>query len=299
MRVLITGGNGLIATQLTELLLDRGYEVALLSRNPISSTRFKSYLWEVEKGKMNEGAIEGTDYIIHLAGAGIADKRWSKERKTEIIKSRTESIRLIYKSLSENKHQVKACISSGGIGFYGNQGENLMDENSPAGTGFLSESCKEWEKAVFEGEALGLRVAQIRMGMVLSRKGGGLKPLEAVSSFSLGSPLGKGTQWVSWIHIQDICRMFIKAIETENFKGVYNGVAPNPVRNQDFTKALAFAMHKKSFLPPVPSFILKTLMGELSHVVLDSTRVNNDKVLNIPFEFQFKTIEKAFIDLYA
>jgi len=299
MRVLITGGNGLIGSLLSKELLERGYDVAFLSRNPKKLDRIQSYAWDPANGIIDAGAIEGTDFIVHLAGAGIADKPWTEQRKREIIESRTDSIRLIYKTLKENSHKVKACISSGGIGYYGNRGDYWLNEEDSPGQGFLSESCILWEKAVKEGEELGLRIAQLRVGMVLSRNGGALKPLEKLTRFALASPIGEGNQWISWIHIQDLCRIFIKAIEMDHFQGIYNGVSPDPVTNKDFMYALSKAMHKPSFLPPVPKFLMKLLLGELSAVVLDSTRVMEQKLENLPFEFQFKTLNKALANLYS
>jgi len=298
MRVLITGGTGLIGNVLIPMLLERGYDIALLSRNPKPMDRISSYAWNIEKGTMDLGALDKTDYIIHLAGAGIADRLWSQERKKEIIDSRTQSIRLIYQNLKKLNQPIKACISSGGIGYYGNRGDELLKEESDPGIGFLPQSCIEWERAVSEGNELDLRITQFRVGMVLSRKGGGLKPLEKLSSFSVISPIGDGTQFISWIHIQDLCRMFIKAIESSEIKGIYNAVAPNPVRNREFTLALAKAMHRYSFLPSVPNFLMKTILGEMSSIILDSTRVSSEKIQHSDFEFQFKTIEKAFLDLY-
>ncbi len=298
MKILITGANGIIARQLSEELLVRGHKVVFLSRNPKPINGCKAFGWNVDTGFLDEAALEGTDSIVHLAGAGIADKKWTPERKKEIIKSRTESIRLLYSALSRNTHQVRAVVSAGGIGYYGNRGDDWLNEESKPGSGFLSESCIEWEKAVSEGRSLGLNLCQFRIGMVLSRLGGGLKPLENLTRFSLGSPLDTGKQWISWIHINDLTRLFIKAIETDTLQGIYNAVAPIPIINEDFTTALAKAMDKPHFLPNVPGFILRMVLGEMAAIVTDSTRVQDRKLEAAGFEFRFKSIDKAFQDLY-
>ncbi len=297
-KILITGGSGLIGTALIPKLIDRGYQVFLLSRSPRKSDLYNSYQWDPEMGTIDEEALKDIDYILHLAGAGIADKPWTQKRKKEIIDSRAESIRLLYKVLKHNHHPIKACISSGGIGYYGDRGDVILQEDSSPGKEFLSKSCMEWEKAVFEGESLGIRIAQIRLGMVLSRKGGGLKPLEKLSSFSLGSPIGSGKQWISWIHIEDVCQIFINALENLEIKGIYNGVSPNPVSNKDFTSSLNKTMHKLRFMPRIPSIIIKAILGDMSAIILDSTRVSNAKIASSAFEFKFKTIDSAFNDLF-
>jgi uncharacterized protein (TIGR01777 family) len=298
MRILITGGTGLIGKVLSQNLLEKGHGVSMLSRNPRPMGKIQMFPWDPDKGYIEKKAFEGIDSIIHLAGEGIAEMRWSEDRKKAIIHSRTDSIRLIYKTLSTLQHSVKTCISSGGIGYYGNRGDEWLSENDSPGKDFLSLSCMEWEKAVDEGESLGLRIAQLRVGMVLSREGGALKPLENLTKYYLGSPLGNGKQWMSWIHIRDLSQIFIQAVENSNYRGLYNAVSPEPVTNRDFTRELAHAMHKPLILPPVPSFVLKAVLGEMAEVILDSNRVHVGKLLNLGFEFEFKTLPRAFKDLY-
>jgi len=298
-KILVTGASGLIGGRLTALLLERGYEVAHLSRKAVEIPKVRTYLWDPDRGMIDEGCIERTEAIIHLAGAPVADKAWTAARKTEIIESRTASIELLYATLRKFKHDVKTVVSSGAIGFYGNRNDEILTEESPAGQGFLSESCVAWEAAVDEGKSQGLRVAQLRVGIVLSKNGGALAPLAQTVKLGLGSPLGNGKQWMSWIHLDDCCRLFIKALENESLTGVVNAVAPNPVRNEDFVKALAQVLKKPLIFPAVPRFALNALLGERSELVLDSARVSSEKLDSIGFEFQFKQLERALQDIYS
>lgn len=299
MRILITGGTGLIGTMVTHKLLELGHEVKLLSRNPKPHPGVKMYSWDIKKGYIDPEALKGTDAILHMAGESIAGGRWTLERKKTIIDSRSESIRLIYKNLSQMEHEVRSCVSSGAIGYYGDRSDHWMKEEEDPGTGFLSESCIEWEKAVQEGNSLGLRIAQIRVGMVLSRSGGALKPLETLTGYFLASPLGKGNQWMSWIHIEDMAEIFIEVLENSHLSGIFNAVSPHPVTNQEFTHSLAKAMHKPIFLPPVPSWVLKMVLGEMAHVVLDSTRVSSKKTENTGFQFSYRNLDRALENLYT
>lgn len=299
MKILITGATGLVGQRLSKMLAGKGYEVAHLVRKAVPGSKYKQYTWNVPAGKIDEGCIDRTEGIIHLAGASVVSDRWTKERKQEIISSRTDSISLLYSILAKHEHKVKVCISAGGIGYYGDRGNELLTEESPAGNDFLSVSCTDWEKAVEKGRDLGLRICLVRTGMVLSLKGGALKELEKTVRLGLGAPLGTGKQYMSWIHIDDLCRMYIRAIENKDLAGVYNGVAPNPVVNAEFTRILAAVMRKPLLLPNVPEFIMQLILGERKHVVLDSDNVSAEKIIKTGFEFQFKLLSAALIDLYS
>ncbi|MDR3693175.1 TIGR01777 family oxidoreductase [Mucilaginibacter sp.] len=296
--ILLTGGTGLIGCSLTRQLLEKGYTVSHLSRSLGKDPRVKTFLWDVHKGEIEEHSIDGVDIIIHLAGAGIADGRWTAERKKEIIDSRTKSIQLIYGLLKTKKHQVKSIISASAIGYYSDRGEELMTEDSPPFTDFMAKCCVEWEAAVDEGKALGLQVTKFRTGVVLD-KGGALAKMAAPVKLFVGAPLGSGRQWIPWIHVQDVIGMYLSAVENENFEGVYNMVAPNPVTNKQLTTAIAKQLHKPLWLPNVPAFLLKLLLGEMSTIVLGSTKVSAKKIEAAGYKFTYREVSSALKAIYG
>lgn len=297
-KILITGGSGLVGSRLTEMLLDQGYEVAHLSRNPEQYSKYKTFRWSVKEGYIDENALLYADYIIHLAGAGIADEKWTDERKQEILNSRVESANLIYNCLQKVPHHVKGFISASAIGIYGDAGSQLLSEESTYADDFLAEVCKAWESAAWQIKTLGLRTVILRMGIILSNEGGALPQMARPMKMMAGAPLGSGEQYMSWIHIDDACRLYIKAIEDTQMQGVYNAVAPHPVTNKEFTKELAEAMHKPLVLPKVPSFALNLVLGEKSEIVLASQRVSANKVLQTGFTFEYNYLDEALESFY-
>lgn len=295
--VLITGGTGLVGSRLTELLLKKGYEVAYLSRRKEQIPNVKVYQWDIAKGYIEDGAVESADYIVHLAGAGIADKRWSESRKKEIIDSRIRPVDLLKDKLTKS-NKLKAFVSASAIGFYGGDtGEERIEENHAAGNDFLAECTKLWEKSADKIATLGIRTAKIRVGIVLSEKGGALPKLVQPIRLGFGAALGSGKQWMSWIHIDDLCNVFIKAIEDESMNGAYNAVAPNPVTNLEITKMAAKVLKKPFWLPNVPSFVLKLIFGEMAVVVLGGSYVLNKRIAETDFRYQFTDVESALQDL--
>lgn len=295
--VLITGGTGLVGSRLTELLLKKGYEVAYLSRRKEQIPNVKVYRWDITKGYIEDGAVESADYIVHLAGAGIADKRWSESRKKEIIDSRIQPVDLLKDKLTKS-NKLKAFVSASAIGFYGGDtGEERIEENHAAGNDFLAECTKLWEKSADKIATLGIRTAKIRVGIVLSEKGGALPKLLQPIRLGFGAALGSGKQWMSWIHIDDLCNVFIKAIEDESMNGAYNAVAPNPVTNLEITKMAAKVLKKPFWLPNVPSFVLKLIFGEMAVVVLGGSYVLNKRIAETDFRYKFTDVESALQDL--
>ena len=297
--VLLTGGTGLIGTELTQTLLDKGYEVSHLSRNPGNNPKVKTYLWDVTKGEIDEACIIGVDTIVHLAGAGVVDKRWTDERKKEIIDSRTKSIGLIYQVLRKKNHVVKAIISASATGYYGDRGAELLTEDSNAGNDFLAEVCIKWEAAADEGKGLGLRVVKFRTGIVLDKNGGALPQLANPIKWGVGSPLGSGEQWVPWIHWRDVVKMYVYGIEHATLSGIYNMAAPNPVINKQLAKAVAQQLHKPFWAPNVPVFVLKLVMGEMSLAVLESARTSSKKIEDAGFKFDYPELSDALKEIYG
>jgi uncharacterized protein (TIGR01777 family) len=296
--ILITGGTGLLGKQLTSALLNKGYSVCHLSRKPGKNPDVKTYLWNIDKATIDADCINGIDMIVHLAGEGIADKRWSDERKKQLIESRTKSIGLIYQLLKSKSHQIKSVVSASGIGYYGDSGDELMTEDSPPSTDFIGECCVKWEQAVNEGEALGLRIVKFRTGVVLTNDGGALPQLAMPIKLGFGAALGSGKQWMPWIHIQDVVDMYLLGIENETLTGVYNMVAPNPVTNQQLTKAIAKQLKRPLWMPNVPAFALKLFLGEMSTVVLGSTKVSSAKIEGAGFVFRYLRVEDALREIY-
>lgn len=293
-KVLITGGTGLIGKRLSFLLQSKGYEVRLLSRNENSSSKYPTFVWDIKKGTIDEKAFKDLDYIIHLAGAGIADKKWSDARKKIIIDSRVESTKLLLKYTRDLKIPLKAFISSSAIGYYGSvTSEITFEENENHGNDFIAEVCRLWENAIFEFETESIRTVAIRTGIVLSKNGGALKKMKT----PIITPIGNGQQYMPWIHIDDLCEIYIETMENDLMKGIYNGVAPEHETNATFSKKLAKAF-KQPFLPiGVPSFILKTVFGEMATILLNGSRVSSEKIQASGFEFNFPLLNDALSDV--
>ncbi|WP_448702529.1 TIGR01777 family oxidoreductase [Mucilaginibacter sp. AW1-3] len=298
--ILITGGTGLVGRRLTDVLLQKGFTVSHLSRKPGKNPQVKTYLWNVEQGVIHPDCIIGVDTIIHLAGEGVVDKRWTDERKKTLIESRTKSIALIYSLLRANpEHQVKSIISASAIGYYGNRGEELMYEDNIPSQDFLGECCMLWEKAVDEGSELGLRVLKFRTGVVLTLDGGALPQMATPIKLGLGSPIGDGLQWIPWIHMQDVLGMYLMGIENLELQGVYNMVAPNAVTNKQLTQAIAQQLHKSLWMPNVPEWVLKLLLGEMSIVVLGSTKVSAARIQIAGYKFLYEKVNDALEAIYG
>lgn len=298
-RVLISGGSGLVGSRLSQMLLNKGYEVAHLSRTKESKNpNIDVLVWDVQQMKLDPKAIEAFDYIIHLAGAGIVDEAWTEERKKVIQDSRVKSSQLLKQSIQANEKKPLAFVSASAIGYYGIETtEHIYKESDAPGSGFLAETCVKWEASINEIEALGIPVSKIRIGLVLSPEGGALKEMAAPLKLGFGAPLGSGKQYMPWIHIDDLCRLFIYSME-QKASNTFNGAAPNPVNNQEFTKILASVLKKPLWLPNVPGFIIKMLLGSRSQLVLKGSRISAEKVLASGFQFRFTDLKSALKDLY-
>ncbi|MGB1205727.1 MAG: TIGR01777 family oxidoreductase [Chitinophagales bacterium] len=297
--ILITGGSGLVGTHLTEILLEKGYQVSHLSRRKAEKKGITVYQWNVNDGFIEEEAIAKADCIVHLAGAGVADSRWTDARKKVIIDSRVKSSALLHQYLSKKKNKVTSFIGASAIGFYGDRGNELLAETASKGNDFLSKTTQLWEESSDKIESLNIRRVLLRIGIVLSLKGGALPKTAFPLHFCIGSYFGNGQQFYSWIHIDDLCKMFVFAIENEHLKGIFNAVAPNPVTNKTFVRNIGEAMNKKNILLPTPSFAMRLLLGEMSSIVLNGSKVSAEKIQNTGFQFEHKFLKMALGKLYA
>lgn len=296
-KILITGASGLIGTRLTELLLQKGFQVSHLGRSKKSGA-VPSFVWDVDKGELDQQALEEVDTIIHLAGAGVADKRWTESRKREILESRTKSSALLYKVLSGTNHSVKAVVSASAIGYYGfGFGEEVFIEESAPGNDYLAQVTKQWEAAVDKISTLNIRVAKLRIGIVLSDKGGALVEMAKPIRLGAGAALGSGKQYMSWIHLDDLCEMFIKAVEDETMRGAYNAVTGDYVTNQELTKLIAKTLRKPLLLPNIPAFVMRIIVGEMAVIVVNGSKISAEKIKKAGFKFRHSKLEEALESL--
>ncbi|MEO9483263.1 MAG: TIGR01777 family oxidoreductase [Ekhidna sp.] len=294
--VLITGGTGLVGEKLSELLSLKSYKVTHLSRNP-TQKHYHTFYWDPKKGEIEDEAITSADAIIHLAGAGVSDKRWSEDWKKEIYNSRIDSTRLLKNKVAKLNPNLRHFISASAIGYYGwDTGDRLVDETSQRGDGFLADVVVDWEKEVDTFEELSIPVSKIRIGIVLSEKGGALVELMKPIKRYVGAPLSPGDQFMSWIHMKDLCGIFVHTLENSN-SGIFNGVAPNPHTNKEFTEQVASQLKKPLWLPNVPKFVLRLIVGEMADILVGGNRVSSRKVERTGFNFQFATLDDALQDL--
>jgi uncharacterized protein (TIGR01777 family) len=296
-KVLITGASGLLGKTIADKLHNLGFQVLTLSR--MKKEDKNAFTWNVEKGEIDEEAVKNADYIIHLAGEGIADKKWTETRKKQIIESRTKSTHLLLRAIKNTKANIQAFISASAVGYYGAvNSEKIFTENDLPANDFLGQSCKAWEDSVDEISKLGIRTVKFRIGVVLSNKGGALPKMAAPFKYYMGAVLGDGKQYIPWVHINDVANAFLFAIKNEQLNGVYNLVAPNGgVSNKEFSEKLSKALSKPMFLPPVPSFVLKFVLGEMADVVLKGSKVSSKKLVDSGFNFEYNDLEMALQSL--
>ncbi len=289
--ILITGGSGFLGSQIMNHLQLKGMKVSTLGRKKNNSG--SSFLWDIKNKKMDPDSLSGIGTIIHLAGAGIADKRWTRSYKKEIIDSRIKSISLLFDTLKSVPNSVHTVISASAIGFYGDSGDVWVEEDFHAPEDFLGETCIEWEKASQRFEELGIRVVIFRIGLVLDKNHGVLPAISLPVKLFVGSPLGTGKQYMSWIHIEDLYRMFSFAVDEKKMHGIYNAVAPKPVTNDSFIKLIGKIIHRPIWPFNVPSFILKLILGEKAVIVLNGQRVSSEKIRMAGFNFIHTDLEKT------
>jgi len=298
-KILIAGGTGLVGTRLSQLLNEKGEEVVHLSRKKNKSALYPTYVWDTEKGTIETEAFQGVDYVINLAGAGIADRLWTSSRKKILIDSRVKGTALLSKYIKQLEQPPKAFLSAAAIGIYGDRGDEVLTEDSAIGTkGFMVKCCVEWEDAIqLLAAETGIRTLAFRIGIVLSTKGGALPKMLLPLKFFTASYFGNGAQWYSWVHIDDVCQMFIKGMEEETMAGIYNATTTNPLTNKDLTKRMVKALGKRALVMPAPKATLRMGMGEMADVVLNSNKILPKRLENIGFSFQFTTFEEAVKDV--
>lgn len=298
--ILISGGTGLVGKALTKRLLSEGHEVRVLSRNPQSSSQLKSFYWNVEKNEIDEKAFDGVEHIVHLAGSGIADKRWTDARKQDIIDSRVNSMKLITEVVKKKNIQLKSFVGASAIGIYGmTTTEKIFNETDTGKDDFLTQSCTQWENSYQQIQLVSNKNCIIRIGVVLSKDGGALKRLLPLFQFGLGSAVGSGKQYMPWIHINDLVSVFHEALFNSNFSGIYNAVSSEETTNQSFSKQLATSLSKPFFFPNVPAFVLKLVFGEMANVLLEGSRVSNKKLLDTGFQFKYHNLSEALREIVS
>lgn len=296
--VLITGGSGLTGKYLSSLLLERGYNVAHLSRKQDQFGIIRVHRWDPEKEILDPVVLEGIDYIIHLAGANLGEKRWTPERKQEIITSRTAGAELLYRTVKENNIPLKGFISSSAVGYYGTRtSEKIYTEDDPPGTDFLATVCKKWEDSAIQFESAGIRTVRIRSAFVLARENPGILKMLTPAKYGFLAKTGSGRQYFPWIHISDLCNIYIKAIEDEKMNGPYNAVSPYHVTHRDFMEDLAHAVGRP--LLTVPSFVLQAATGEMSDLILKGSRVSSQKVTDAGYKFSWISLHYALHDILS
>lgn len=299
MKILITGATGLVGTELVSLLLQNGIIIHYLTttkKNIKNEPNYQGFYWNPQQGVIDEKSIVGVDAIIHLAGASIS-KRWTSKYKQELIESRTLTTNLLYRTLKSHPNQVKQIVSASAIGVYPDSKTTLYtEENKAVDNSFLGQVVVKWEQAVDNFKRLNIKVCKIRTGLVLSKKGGMLKEVMKPIKIGVGSSYGDGKQWQSWIHLDDLVHLYFYAIQHQ-WEGIYNATAPNPVDNEELTKAVAKVLDKPYFFPSIPKFVLKLALGEMHILLLSSQNVSSQKAQDNGFVFKFRTVDKALQNL--
>jgi len=295
--ILITGANGMLAKYLLNNL-STNYTIRFLTRNPKKTNEF---LWNVENNIIDPKAFIGVEHIIHLAGASVAEKRWTNNRKKVIFSSRINSAQLILRELEKNKLTIKTFVSASAVGYYGcTTTEKILTEDSPKGNDFLSDVCQQWENAaqLFKSKNIAARVAILRIGIILQKDDGALKKMTLPIQLGIGSALGSGEQYVPWIHIEDLSQLFKFTLENNQMNGIFNAVAPEHITNKKLTKDIAIKLHRKIILPKTPTFILRLIFGEMAVILLEGSRVSSKKIIDLGFNFKYNNLKEALNNIF-
>ena len=298
MKVLITGGSGLLGSALTKKLLKKSIDVVHLTRNKSSKNNVKNYLWNWEKNEIDENCFVDVTHIVHLAGAGIAEKAWTQKRKEQIVKSRVLTTRLMHSKITQLKLPISGFIAASAVGIYGAQiSEKVFTEKDKAFEDFMGNCCKQWENSIDKFESIS-RVVTLRLGVILDKNHGALPMIANMVKNRIGSPLGNGQQYMPWIHIEDAVNVFYKSILDEEISGTFNTVSSDYITNSELTNKIGNVFNRKIWLPNVPSFVLKFLYGEMSETILKGVKVSNKK-LKGEINLKYEKIEDALTEIYS
>ena len=298
-KVLITGGTGLVGKRLSKLLQNSGYQVDLLSRKRSKNEQHKTWLWDLEKNWIEEGALEDAHAIIHLAGANIGSTPFNDKGKKLLIDSRIKTSKLLFESAKTIDQFPEVFISASAIGYYGmNTSSHIYSEEDLPGDDFVGELSLAWEKAA-DSFLDHSRVAKIRIGLVLDKDEGALAKLALPIKFGMGSALGTGNQWMPWIHLDDLCSIFKHALVQTNYRGAYNGVAPEHVTHRSFIESVARQLKRPYWLPNTPTWLLKIFLGEKTNLLVEGSRVSSKKLVESGFEFKYENLKAALEEIYS
>ena len=290
----------MIGRRLSELLIEKGYEVIWLSRERYIKADIPRYRWNLLTGDIDDDSLEEADVIIHLAGVGIAEGKWTEARKRMIVGSRVRSAQLLLDKLKSMDTKVDAFITASAVGYYGSVTTDKIftEEDEYDATDFLGVTCHNWEEQAKQFTTdFGVRSVSIRTGVVLSKSSELIKKAVLPTRFWLAAPLGKGSQYINWIHIDDLCQIYIKAIEDESMQGAYNAVAPEDNTNAQFMKTIADLLHKPMFMPRIPEFVFKLFLGEASQIILEGSRISSQKIQDAGYDFKYTTLHQALKDI--
>ena len=294
--ILITGGSGMIGSRLSQMLAVKGYKVIWLSRKRNIKAEIPRYRWDYRKGEIDTEVLEQANIVVHLAGSNLGDDSWTKNKKQKIVESRILTTKLLLETYKSLNIQPDVFISASAVGYYGMYTDDSIftEEDQPARNDFLSRTCQKWESAAFQfQEELGVRVIALRTSFVISKDSDAFKKMILPTRFGLGAPMGNGKQFMNWIHINDLCNLYIKSIEDDSMSGIYNATAPEYTTNKEFMRTVANELKRPYMIPRIPSFLLKLTMGESSGMILEGSRVSPQKAIDSGFNFLYPTAKEA------
>jgi uncharacterized protein (TIGR01777 family) len=296
-KVLITGGSGLVGRELNKLLISNNYDTAILTRDK-SKRGDRTFYWDYGNGIIDKEAIEFADIIIHLAGEGIANKRWTSIQKQKIIDSRVKTSKLLLDEIKRSDKKPHTIISASAVGIYGIEDSNkVFNEEDKAADDFVANVVRQWESSVDKFESIGLRTVKLRIGIVISKEGGAYQKMMLTVKYGIGSAMGSGKQFMPWIYIGDLAEMILFRIKNSSIKSTYNAVSPEYITNYEFMKTMAKALKKPFFMPRIPSFVFKLMLGDLSQILLTGLKVSSEKIVKAGFKFKYSKFEDLMKDL--